>query len=75
MILTLEEIELLIITKKSKIEASLTTICSSEYKEDYDTQKRIMLCWFETINRLEELIEYKKKIERERKECEENGRN
>lgn len=65
MILTKEEIDTLIITKKRYAEKLLLSIMSEDLKENYTKQKAIMADWFIIINRIEELIDYKIKIEKE----------
>ncbi|MCI6189166.1 MAG: hypothetical protein MR691_04395 [Clostridium sp.] len=65
MILTKEEIDTLIITKKRYAEMLLLSIMSEDLKENYTKQKAIMADWFIIINRIEELIDYKIKIEKE----------
>lgn len=65
MILTKEEIDTLIITKKRYAEMLLLSIMSEDLKENYTKQKATMADWFIIINRIEELIDYKIKIEKE----------
>lgn len=65
MILTKEEIDTLIITKKRYAEMLLLSIMSEDLKENYTKQKAIMADCFIIINRIEELIDYKIKIEKE----------
>lgn len=43
----------------------LLSIMSEDLKENYTKQKAIMADWFIIINRIEELIDYKIKIEKE----------
>lgn len=65
MILSIEELDTLIKSKKRYAEILLSEIGSEDLKDNFEKQTKIMSEWFQVIARVEELINYKRKRESE----------
>lgn len=65
MILSIEELDTLIKSKKRYAEILLSEIGSEDLKDNFVKQTKIMTEWFQVIARVEELINYKRKRESE----------
>lgn len=65
MILSIEELDVLIKSKKRYAEILLSQIGSEDLKDNFDKQRKIMIEWLQVIARVEELINYKRKRESE----------
>lgn len=65
MILSIEELDTLIKSKKRYAEILLSEIGSEDLKDNFEKQTKIMTEWFQVIARAEELINYKRKRESE----------
>lgn len=65
MILSIEELDTLIKSKKRYAEILLSQIGSEDLKDNFDKQRKIMIEWLQVIARVEELINYKRKRESE----------
>lgn len=65
MILSIEELDTLIKSKKRYAEILLSEIGSEDLKDNFDKQRKIMIEWLQVIARVEELINYKRKRESE----------
>lgn len=65
MILSIEELDTLIKSKKRYAEILLSEIGSEDLKDNFKKQTKIMTEWFQVIARVEELINYKRKRESE----------
>lgn len=63
MILSIEELDTLIKSKKRYAEILLSEIGSEDLKDNFEKQTKIMTEWFQVIARVEELINYKRKRE------------
>ena len=65
MILSIEELDTVIKSKKRYAEILLSEIGSEDLKDNFEKQTKIMTEWFQVIARVEELINYKRKRESE----------